>query len=172
MKIRIIQNYAITNVSYLDIIILLPVIYGIVRGVMRGIVNEAFAIVGIILGIVVARMFAGEVAEWLHTISSWNVNLLRPISAFTIFLLIAIACRLASHALTKIVKKISLAWFNRLAGGIFGAVKWILIVSIIITCVDMLDGILHFIRPDVKESSLLYPLAIRFTQSLKMMITA
>ena len=156
--------------SYLDIIILLPVIYGIIRGVMRGIVMEVFAIVGIILGIVVARIYAGDAAAWLQQVSQWDVNLLRPIAAFVIFILVALVCRLLAQLLTKLFKLISLGWINRLVGGLFGAAKWILIIAVIITCVDMLDGVLHFIQPELKQSSYLYPRAIQLVQALKIMI--
>ncbi len=156
--------------SYLDIIILLPILFGIIMGVKRGVVMEVFAIVGIILGIVVARIYAGDAAEWLQQVSQWDVNLLKPIAAFTLFVLVAIACRLLSLLLTKLFKLIALGWLNRLIGGLFGAVKWILILAVIVTCIDMLDGILHFIKPELKESSVLYPLAIQLTQSIKSMI--
>ena len=74
--------------------------------------------------------------------------------------------------LTKLFKLISLGWLNRLIGGVFGAVKWVLIVSIIVLCVDMLDSVLHFIRPEIKESSILYAEALNLMQSLKVMIAA
>lgn len=156
--------------SYLDIIIVIPVIYGIIRGVMRGIVMEVFAIVGIILGIVVARVYAGDAATWLQQVSEWDINLLKPIAAFVIFILVAIACRLLAQLLTKLFKLISLGWINRLVGGIFGAVKWIIIIAVIITCIDMLDGVLHFIKPEIKQNSFLYPYAIQLVQTLKLMI--
>lgn len=156
--------------SYLDIIIVIPVIYGIIRGVMRGIVMEVFAIVGIILGIVVARVYAGDAATWLQQVSEWDINLLKPIAAFVIFILVAIACRLLAQLLTKLFKLISLGWINRLVGGIFGAVKWIIIIAVIITCIDMLDGVLHFIKPELKQNSFLHPYAIQLVQTLKLMI--
>ncbi|MBQ7648475.1 MAG: CvpA family protein [Paludibacteraceae bacterium] len=156
--------------SYLDIIILLPILFGIIMGVKRGVVMEIFAIVGIILGIVVSRIYAGDAAEWLQQVSQWDVNLLKPIAAFALFVLVAIACRLLSLLLTKLFKLIALGWLNRLIGGLFGAVKWILILAVIVTCIDMLDGILHFIKPELKENSVLYPLAIQLTQSIKSMI--
>ena len=139
-------------------------------GVKRGVVMEVFAIVGIILGIVVARIYAGDAAEWLQQVSQWDVNLLKPIAAFALFVLVAIACRLLSLLLTKLFKLIALGWLNRLIGGLFGAVKWILILAVIVTCIDMLDGILHFIKPELKESSVLYPLAVQLTRSIKSMI--
>lgn len=156
--------------SYLDILIALPIVYGIIRGIMRGLVMEIFAIVGIILGIVVARIYAGEAAIWLQQFSQWDVNILQPVAAFVIFLVVALLCRLLAQLLTKLFKLISLGWINRLVGGIFGAAKWILILAVIITCVDMIDGVLHFIKPELKESSLLYSYAIQLTQWLKSMI--
>lgn len=156
--------------SYLDIIIALPVIYGIIRGVMRGIVMEVFAIVGIILGIVVARIYAGDAAAWLQQLSQWDIQLLQPIAAFVIFLIVALLCRLLAQALTKLFKLISLGWINRLVGGLFGAAKWMIILAVIITCVDMLDGVLHFIKPELKDNSVLYPHALQLTQWLKSMI--
>jgi len=157
-------------VSYIDIIIALPLIFGIIRGVMRGLIKEVLAIVGIILGIVVARIYAGDAAEWLQQLSSWDINLLKPIASFCIFIVVAIICNLLAGLLTKLFKLISLGWINRLVGGLFGAAKWILIVAIIITCIDMLDGVLHFIKPELKQSSVLYPYALRLTQTLKLML--
>ena len=156
--------------NYLDIIIALPIIYGIIRGVMRGIVMEVFAIVGIILGIVVARMYAGDAAVWLQQVSQWDVNLLQPIASFVIFIVVALVCNMLAKLLTKLFKMIALGWMNRLAGGLFGAAKWIIILAVIITCVDMLDGVLHFIKPELRESSILYPRAIQLTQWLKSML--
>ena len=156
--------------SYLDIIIAIPIILGIILGVMRGLIKEVLAIVGIILGIVVARIYAGDAAAWLQQVSTWDINLLKPIAAFFIFIAVAIVCNLLARLLTKLFKLISLSWINRLVGGLFGAAKWILIVAVIITCVDMLDGVLNFIKPELKQSSVLYPYALQLTQTLKLML--
>jgi membrane protein required for colicin V production len=83
---------------------------------------------------------------------------------------VAIVCNLLARLLTKLFKLISLSWINRLVGGLFGAAKWILIVAVIITCIDMLDGVLHFIQPELKQSSVLYPYALQLTQTLKLML--
>jgi len=156
--------------SYLDIIILLPIIYGLIRGIMRGIVQEVFALLGIILGILVARMYVGQATEWLQQISTWDAQLIRPIAAFAIFIVVALLCNLLARLLTKLFKLISLGWLNRLAGGIFGVAKWIIIVAVIITCIDMLDGVLHFMKPELKQSSTCYAYGLQLTDALKSMI--
>lgn len=158
--------------NYLDIIILLPLVYGLIRGIMRGIVKEIFAIVGIILGIVVARIYAGDLAEWLHQLSTWDVALLRPIAAFVLFMAVALACNALAALLTKLIKLISLSWFNRLIGGLFGMLKWALILIVIITCIDKVDGILHFIQPEVKQSSVCYIYAIQAADDIRVVITS
>ena len=158
--------------NYLDIIISIPIVFGIIMGLKRGIVKEVLAIAGIVLGIVVSRAYAGEAATWLHDqVSTWDINLLRPIAAFTIFIAVAVICNLLAYLLTKLFKLISLGWVNRLVGALFGAVKWVLIVSVIVLCIDMLDGVLHFIKPEVKESSMLYAEALKLMQSLTVLIT-
>lgn len=158
--------------NYLDIIISIPIVFGIIMGLKRGIVKEVLAIAGIVLGIVVSRAYAGEAAIWLHDqVSTWDINLLRPIAAFTIFIAVAVICNVLAYLLTKLFKLIALGWLNRLVGALFGAVKWVLIVSVIVLCIDMLDGVLHFIKPEVKESSMLYAEALKLMQSLKVMIT-
>lgn len=156
--------------SYLDIILLLPLVYGLIRGLMRGIVKEIFAIVGIILGIVVARMFAGDAAVWLQQLSSWDVNLLKPIAAFVIFMAVALLCNLLAGLLTRLIKMISLSWVNRLVGGLFGVAKWALIVVVIVACIDMLDGLLHFIRPELKQSAVCYTYALQAADYIKSFI--
>lgn len=159
--------------NYLDVVILLPILFGIIMGLKRGIVKEVLAIVGIILGIVVSRMYAGDAAVWLQQhVSTWDIQLLRPIAAFTLFVVVALVCNLLAYLLTKLFKLIALGWLNRLIGGIFGAAKWMLIVAVIILCIDMLDGVLHFIRPEVKDGSLLYPYGLKLMQSLKQAIVA
>ena len=159
--------------NYLDIIISIPIVFGIIMGVKRGVVKEVLALAGIVLGIFVSRAYAGDAAAWLHdNVSTWDANLLRPIAAFSLFILTALVCNLLAYLLTKLFKLISLGWLNRLIGGVFGAVKWVLIVSIIVLCVDMLDSVLHFIRPEIKESSILYAEALNLMQSLKVMIAA
>lgn len=153
--------------NYIDIVILLPLVYGLIRGLMRGVVKEIFAILGIVLGVVVARLFTGSTTIWLQQVIAWDESLIRPIAAFVLFMTVAIVCSLLARLLTRLFKMISLGWANRLIGAIFGFAKWLLIVSVIITCLDVLDNSLHFLQPAVKQQSLLYEPVLRVMDILK-----
>ena len=49
---------------------------------------------------------------------------------------------------------ISLGWLNRLTGAIFGAAKWVLVVSILLNGIALLDNQFHFLKPQVHEKSI------------------
>ena len=158
------------EMTYLDIIILLPVAYGIVRGIMQGLVREVFALVGIILGIVLARIYGDSVTVWLTGVITVEPALLKPIASFAIFIVVAVVCNILAIVITKLMKFISLGGLNRLIGGLFGAAKWILILSVIVAFVDILDDVLHFIQPELKESSPIWNYALKLASYLKSMV--
>lgn len=142
--------------NWLDILILLPIVYGLVRGIMRGVIKEILAIVGVIAGIIVARLFVRDVTTWLSSVIAWDVQLIRPIAYVLLFLATAIICALIAKLLTQLMKAISLGWANRLIGGLFGAVKWILIVGVIIYGLDLIDHATHLLKPEIKQQSIAY----------------
>ena len=153
--------------TYLDIIILLPVVYGIIRGIMQGLVREVFALAGIILGVVMARIYADSATIWLEKIITLETTLLKPIAALVIFIVVAVVCNILAVLLTKLMKFISLGWLNRLVGGVFGAAKWILIITVIVAFVDILDGVLHFIQPELKAGSPVWNYAVKLASAIK-----
>ena len=156
--------------TYLDIIILLPIAYGIIRGIMQGLIREVFALVGIILGIVLARIYADSVTVWLARVLTVDSALLKPIASFSIFIVVAIVCNVLAVVLTKLMKFIALGGLNRLIGGLFGAAKWILILTVIVAFVDILDGVLHFMQPELKESSPVWNYALKLASTLKAIV--
>ena len=48
--------------------------------------------------------------------------------------------------------------------------KWALIVVVIVACIDMLDGLLHFIRPELKQSAVCYTYALQAADYIKSFI--
>ena len=63
---------------------------------------------------------------------------------------------LVGWLLSKLMKAIKLGWLNHLLGGLFGTLKWALILSLVINAVDLLDGTFHFIKPEIKQQSVGY----------------
>ena len=142
--------------SWLDIIILLPLLIGLVRGLMKGLVIEITSIVAIILGIVGSRLWGAMFATWLLNQFAWPESVCVVLAYALLFLGISILLHLVAKLLTKLFKKVSLGWLNRLLGGLFGTLKWGMIVLVMVLCIHQLDKQFEFIQKDLKQQSVVY----------------
>lgn len=93
------------------------------RGWLRGMVREAMDLAGLVLGIVAAVRWNGRVAEWLTGWAGATPGLARVIGAIIVFMTVGIAASLASHYLTRVMKRPGLNLSNRLLGLLL-AVAW------------------------------------------------
>ena len=147
--------------TWLDIVILLPLLVGIVRGVMRGLITEVIAILAVILGFIGAKLWGPPFSAWLMNQFTWPQPVCDAVAYALLFLAIAVALTIAGKLLSKLLKAISLAWVNRLLGATFGLLKWGLIVLAIVFCVNKLDQQFNFIQPELKKQSIIYPEAVK-----------
>lgn len=152
--------------SWLDIIILLPLLIGLVRGLMKGLVIEITSIVAIILGVLGSRLWGAMFATWLLRQFAWPESVCVVLACALLFVGISILLHLVAKLLTKLFKKVSLGWLNRLLGGIFGTLKWAIIVLTMVLCVHRLDEQFHFIQSDLKEQSIIYMQAAPLSEKM------
>ena len=152
--------------SWLDIIILLPLLIGLVRGLMKGLVIEITSIVAIILGVVGSRLWGAMFATWLLRQFAWPESVCVVLAYALLFVGISILLHLVAKLLTKLFKKVSLGWLNRLLGGIFGTLKWAIIVLTMVLCVHRLDEQFHFIQSDLKQKSVVYMQAAPLSEKM------
>lgn len=152
--------------SWLDIIILLPLLIGLVRGLMKGLVIEITSIVAIILGVLGSRLWGAMFATWLLRQFAWPESVCVVLAYALLFVGISILLHLVAKLLTKLFKKVSLGWLNRLLGGVFGTLKWAIIVLTMVLCVHRLDEQFHFIQSDLKEQSIIYMQAAPLSEKM------
>ena len=152
--------------SWLDIIILLPLLIGLVRGLMKGLVIEITSIVAIILGIVGSRLWGAMFATWLLHQFAWPESVCVVLAYALLFLGISILLHLVAKLLTKLFAKVSLGWLNRLLGGVFGTLKWGIIVLVMVLCIHQLDKQFHFIQKDLKQQSVVYMQAAPLSEKM------
>lgn len=148
--------------SWLDIIILLPLLIGLVRGLMKGLITEIIAIAAVVFGFIGAKFWGQAFSAWILTQFTWPQAVCDAVAYALLFLGISIALHFVARLISKLLSAISLGWINRLLGAAFGVAKWSLIVLAIVFCVNKLDMQFHFLQPEVKSSSLLYPYAVKY----------
>lgn len=142
--------------SWLDIILLLPLLIGLVRGLMKGFVIELTAILAVVFGFVGMKIWGSAFTIWLIKQFAWPDAICSVVAYALIFLGITISLNLIAKLLSKLFKAVHLGWLNRVGGAIFGVAKWTAIMLLVVLCVHRLDDQFHFFKQDLKKKSIIY----------------
>lgn len=142
--------------NYLDIILIIPLAYGLVQGLRKGLVKEVAGILAVVLGIYLARYFSLSVSQALIELTGWATNICTPLSYAVVFIVVSLSISALSYMLSKIIGAIMLGWLNRLLGAAFGVVKMTLLLSVILNFVALMDQFMPIKDKPVVQQSLLY----------------
>ena len=142
--------------SWLDILILLPLLIGLIRGLMKGLIVEISSIAAIILGFLGAKWWSAAFASWLMQQFNWSETACIVVAYALLFAGIALGLNIIARLLSKLFQKIQLGWINRLLGGVFGTAKWGIVIVALVLCVHNLDKQFQFIQPELREKSVVY----------------
>ena len=142
--------------SVLDIILGALLLFGLVNGFIKGLFVEIASLLALVLGVYGAIHFSNFAADLLQSRFDWSEKTIN-ITAFAItFVVIVLTISLAGKALTKIADFAALGIINKLLGGVFGALKIGLILSIILIVFDKMNRTLPFVDKSELEESVLY----------------
>lgn len=142
--------------SVLDIILSVLLLFGLVRGFMKGLFVEVASLVALIAGIYGAIHFSYYAANILENKVNWDEKYIN-IAAFAItFVLIILIISLAGKALTKLADFAALGIINKLLGGVFGALKIGIILSIVLMIFSRMNKSIPFFSEDELKNSILY----------------
>ena len=118
--------------AILDIVILLCFIPAIVSGISKGFVKQVIDFVAILLAAWAAFRFSTMLSEWLGTYVTLDPTVLKVICFVLIAIVVALILNLIGVLITKALQKLSLGFFNRLLGLVFGVLKVGLIIGLVI----------------------------------------
>lgn len=156
--------------NYLDILLLLPLLYGAYKGFSRGFVIEVATLLGLILGVYIAIKFSDYTENILRDFLDISSRYLSYIALSVTFLLVVVAIYLLGKMLTKLVDIVSLGLVNKLLGTVLGIAKSFVILCVILLIVDALEDKFQFMNKEVKENSLFYNPFLNFAQQMYNMI--
>lgn len=142
--------------NYFDIVFIIPLLWGAYKGFVKGFVVEIASFVALGLGVWGGLKFSYLSAEYLSKVFDIAENIMPLISFSVVFILIVVVVFLMAKLLESVLKKAALGFFNKLLGLIFGSLKFAFIISIILNLVNVFNNEVEFIKPEQKESSLLY----------------
>ena len=118
--------------NLLDFIILTPLIFALGRGIYKGLINELASLIALFLGIFIAYKYAEKldsfILSYLEDPGQWSLI----VSYALIFIAVFFGVMLLSRMLTQIAGILALGIINRLLGGVFGFLKMLVILLILI----------------------------------------
>ncbi|MBU2940959.1 CvpA family protein [Lacinutrix sp. C3R15] len=142
--------------SVLDIILGALLLFGLVRGFMKGLFVEVASLVALVAGVYGAIHFSGFAAEFLDSRVGWEEKYVNILAFAITFVVIILVISLAGKALTKLADFAALGIINKLLGGVFGALKIGLILSVILVVFSRMNNAIPFVGEEDLKDSILY----------------
>ena len=147
--------------NYLDIFIVCLIALGFYRGFSKGLIIELTSILALILGAYGSLKFSWLTFDFISTtfpnqLESIEQSYIKIFSFAFTFVIIIVSISVAGKALTKIAKILFLGFLNKLFGGLFGAIKYVLIVSFCFVFFENINSEFSFIDNENIESTFLY----------------
>src|SRR5690349_8152756 len=117
-----------------DWLIVLAVLLSITLAASQGFFFEVFSLAGVVVGYLLAAWEYTRVSSWLspYTRAQWVAD---AAGFLIIFLAVVLLAGMAGRITRWAVKEAGLRWFDRVLGAIFGFVRGVLLVSVILLSV-------------------------------------
>lgn len=150
----------------LDLFILIPIIAGFTFGLFRGLVKELTSLAAVVLGIYGAKFFSPWLAAVLMRSFDFSARTAQPTAYFLLFLVIVVGLLFLSRIVDKVFESMSLGGLNKLFGGLFGALKYALVLSMLINVFNVVDDKFSIINPTTKSASFAYEPVLKLGPAL------
>lgn len=147
------------------IVVLAVLAWFFIIGVKRGLIRQVLEVVGIIVAFLAAFYFAHALAEWIEVKTAADYRLSLAMAALAIFIGIIMGVHFIGLGLKKLFGLTIMGVFDRVAGGLFGALKGVLIVSLVLSVLMVLpvpDDIKDELRNDPVTGAIYPVLPVMF----------
>ena len=142
--------------NYLDIIIAVSLLYGLIKGFSNGLVKEVTSLLALFIGVYVAINFSEYLEpKFIDILDGYQEFV--PVLAFGILFLVSVLCiKALGFIIDKLTKALALGIFSRVLGGVFGVLKVVVIFSFLLFVITDYN----LVNKQNKEDSVLFePLA-------------
>ena len=139
-----------------DIVIAALLIFGFVRGVMKGLFVEVASLAALIGGVYGAIHFSYFIGDFLKEAVSWSQEYISLAAFAGTFIIIIVTISLLGKMLTKLADFAALGIINKILGGVFGAIKIGLILSVVFIFFGKMNDTIPFVKKETLDESILY----------------
>jgi membrane protein required for colicin V production len=141
----------------IDLIILIPLIYGAWKGFKKGFIMELFTILALLVGLYAAFHFSDKITEMIVGKTHEKPGYLPAISFLLLFLAVGAMVYFGGKALEQVLKIAQLSFLNKGIGALIGILKWGYLIGCVFVFIQSIDTNERFITKNNKEKAILYP---------------
>lgn len=152
--------------NYIDIIILIFLLYGAFRGFSRGLIIEVATLLGLVLGVYFSIRYSPYTEGVLRDFLNISSRYISYIALAVTFVVVAVVVYILGKLLTKVIDIIALGLVNKLLGTILGIVKYFIVVCVLLLITDVLNEKFHFLSEETAQKSLLFYPFLNFAQKI------
>ena len=147
---------------YIDLVVIVVLLYAFLKGFSNGLVNELASFLGLLIGAIISYSFSDDLSKIIDDYVEIDGQILNILSFILLFILTSFLFTIAGKYMTKLIKYISLGTINRLLGGIFSSLKFLIIIVSISMVINYFSELLaiEIIPSDQKNKSTVYPILI------------
>jgi len=157
--------------NYIDIFIVCLILLGFFRGFSKGLIIELSSFIAIILGVYGSIKFSEITLSFINNtfsnqLESIDENYLKIFSFAFTFIIIIISISLIARFFTKVIKILLLGWINKILGGLFGSLKYLVIIAFIIVFFENINSEFSFVEIKELEKVMLFKPFLEFGNTL------
>ena len=120
--------------TWLDYTVIAIIVLSALLGWWRGLAYEVLSLLGWIVAILVARLFAASIVPYMPA----GAEAARAAAAYAVLFIGALIIGgIVAWSLSKLVKFVGLGWLDGLLGVVFGMVRGVLIVLVLVLLAGM-----------------------------------
>ncbi len=147
-----------SELTAIDVIILLVLLVGIIDGFRKGVIRQAFSLGGLIAGLIVGSLFCKPMATFLLDSIKLSEKAAVVLSFILILIVVPLIFTFLGSLLCKLIRHTPLGFLDRVAGAFFGLVVYFLFTGLAIQLLEfthLSDKILN--KESGRQSQLYVP---------------
>ena len=149
--------------NYIDVIISISLLYGLIKGYSNGIVREITNIISLFLAIYVGIHFSELIHPYLKIDFLNDYSNVIPLLAFLmVFVVILVIIKSLGELVNRLTKILALGLISRFTGGVFGIIKLLVICVFVFTIANNYS----LIDEETKKKSILFEPLQKFQQKI------
>ncbi len=139
---------------WMDIVAIVIVAWFVVKDYYNGLILSSFRLIGLILGVIIGSNYSVSVGHALFGRFDWNPTLIMALGFVVIFLGVVILAQVLANIIRAALNLVLLGWVDKLGGILLGALKAVIILSVIFWIFDLVPQ--NNWVPQIKRDSRTY----------------